>query len=139
MRCEYKACLHTAESGNKFCLEHGATPAKVAPAPEPEVVTMDSIPRSGRMTQATVKLLKQVRALQSGSALKLRLNHYSVGMLQSVRKCLEDETPAVETGLRICKADELAYIWRLDETEIKSLGQRRARLADARSKRKPKR
>lgn len=135
MKCEVKSCLNSAEYGSARCSAHGAVPPTVVTGvSEPLVVAMSEVPRSARFNERAAKLLKKVQALQSGSALRVEVKHYSIITMNTAKRYALDA--GLRIGVRVC--GELGYVWRLSEDEIKAVEQKAARLAGGRKRKNGK-
>src|SRR5579872_6818748 len=95
MKCVEKSCLNSAESNGR-CLHHGGTPPTVPTGnSEPAVVTMAEVPTHARRDELAAKLVKRVRALQTGSALRVELKWWPKGSVMNAKKY------GLQEGLRV--------------------------------------
>lgn len=133
-KCKDKSCLNSAEIGHDYCDKHGGAPPKVQPIPDPMVVPMCDVPKNARISEAAMKLLKRIRALQGGSALRVENKYYPQHVLVTVKRyALADD---LRIGVRI--NGEHSYLWRMSDEEIKAVQQKAAKLQTARAARKKK-
>lgn len=134
MRCEEKACPHAAVPGRRFCEGHRHQEPSPAPVdPDSFVVSCTEV-FAPRTNEVATSLLRAVKSLSEGNALKVRIRKFSKPTLYVTQRYAQSE--GLQVGLRFPRGSEWAYFWKMTPEQIAARAEKAERISVARSKKK---
>lgn len=139
MKCDYKNCVNQAPAGKRYCMYHKEHETPAAPALAPpvdedvQIISLADLP-APRANEVAMALLKSLKVLGEGKALKVRLRKFGKpSLLTTQRYALLD---GLRIGVRF--TSEWAFLWRMTAEQVKAAEVKAERLKKAREKKKPR-